>query len=326
MTARYCASPSSSSPGARARGSRRSPRGPRAAARAAPTASGTTKGMRASRIRRLARTSRWAIAAGGTAKAGAIRAASIPSTVWSISGVRAAGSMAGWAQTNNRSSRRSGTASGSMSRASSCSRPRPLREVVQGRAGRWAGTATTSRCRFRATVRSQPSGLRGTPSPGQVTRACSKAADRASSASARSPDRAASSADEPPVRGCGPALLRRPASRVRQPVLGRERPGIAPRSAAAGCMLSQARRRRRGPPAAPPPRPRPRTAPSRPLERGVEVGTSITKVPPSCSFVSAKGPSCTCRRPSKRRTVVVLTEGWSTSAASRTPAASSALA
>jgi hypothetical protein len=51
--------------------------------------------MPASRILAFTRTSRWLIVAGATRKAEAILAASRPSTVCSISGVRAASSMAG---------------------------------------------------------------------------------------------------------------------------------------------------------------------------------------------------------------------------------------
>ena len=49
-------------------------------------------------------------------------------------------------------------------------------------------------------------------------------------------------------------------------------------------------------------------------------GTSITNVPPSWSFVSANGPSCTCTAPPSARRVVVLDDGCSTSALSSTPA------
>src|SRR5437899_1558085 len=56
--------------------------------------------------------------AGVTRKADAILAASRPSTVWSINGVRAASSMAGWAQAKRSPSRRSGnTASDDASRS-----------------------------------------------------------------------------------------------------------------------------------------------------------------------------------------------------------------
>jgi hypothetical protein len=54
----------------------------------------------ASAMRRLARTSRWLIAAGATRNAAAMRSAERPSTVCSISGVRAAASISGWAQAN----------------------------------------------------------------------------------------------------------------------------------------------------------------------------------------------------------------------------------
>jgi len=53
------------------------------------------KAMPASRIFALGRTNRWPIVAGATRKAEAMRAATSPSTVYSISGVRAAASVAG---------------------------------------------------------------------------------------------------------------------------------------------------------------------------------------------------------------------------------------
>src|SRR2546426_754575 len=61
--------------------------------------SGISNRMPASRILAFTRTSRWLIVAGATRKAEAIVAASRPSTVCSINGVRAASSIAGWAQT-----------------------------------------------------------------------------------------------------------------------------------------------------------------------------------------------------------------------------------
>jgi hypothetical protein len=64
-------------------------------------------------MRRFARTSRCAMAGAGTANAVAMCAASRPSTVCSISGVRMPASMAGCAQTNSNSSRLSGIVSGS---------------------------------------------------------------------------------------------------------------------------------------------------------------------------------------------------------------------
>src|SRR5213596_3176356 len=55
--------------------------------------------MAASRILCFARISRWLIDVGETRNAEAIRAASMPRTARSMSGVRAAGSIAGCAQT-----------------------------------------------------------------------------------------------------------------------------------------------------------------------------------------------------------------------------------
>ena len=72
----------------RSRTRRRPPRAPQAAVRRGPRRSGSANGMPASRMRFLARTRRCAMVAGSTAKASAIAAASTPSTVCSISGVR----------------------------------------------------------------------------------------------------------------------------------------------------------------------------------------------------------------------------------------------
>lgn len=68
---------------------------------------------------------------------------------------------------------------------------------------------------------------------------------------------------------------------------------------------------------------RPGTSPPRrgPCPDG---GTSMTKTPARPSFVSAKGPSCIWTAPSRTVTVVVMSLRWSTSAATRTPADSSA--
>jgi hypothetical protein len=71
-------------------------------------APGRTKGMPASRILRLARTSRCAIASGGTRKARAISRASSPRTHCSMSGVWTAASIAGCAQAKSSFSRSSG--------------------------------------------------------------------------------------------------------------------------------------------------------------------------------------------------------------------------
>ena len=88
---------------------------------------GTRNGMPASRMRRFARTSRCAIVAGSTPNAPAIAAASNPSTVCSMSGVRMAGSIAGCAQANSSSSRLSGIASlcsSAVSASTACSSAR----------------------------------------------------------------------------------------------------------------------------------------------------------------------------------------------------------
>ena len=54
--------------------------------------------------------------------------------------------------------------------------------------------------------------------------------------------------------------------------------------------------------------------------------TSMTKVPPTCSLVSANGPSWTTGPPSARVTVVVADDCWRTSALTSAPASSSARA
>ena len=115
MTARYAASPASESAGSRqVIAEHPYTASSTAGSRSGMTRwSGTTNGIRASLIRRLARTRRWAMAAGGTANAVAICAASKPSTVCSISGVRTLALIAGWAQTKSSSRRLSGMASGS---------------------------------------------------------------------------------------------------------------------------------------------------------------------------------------------------------------------
>ena len=64
--------------------------------------------MPASWMRRFARTSRWPMVADGTRNTAAMVAASSPSTVCKISGLRMAGSIAGCAQANIRRSRWSG--------------------------------------------------------------------------------------------------------------------------------------------------------------------------------------------------------------------------
>jgi hypothetical protein len=118
----------------------------------------------------------------GNANAVAMRAASMPSTVFSMRGVRMAGSIAGWAQTNSNSSLLSGIASGSTEVMTASRRS-------SGSIGievRTAAEPSTSRRRFRATVSSHASGLSGTPAAGQVRSARSKASSSTSSASARS--------------------------------------------------------------------------------------------------------------------------------------------
>ena len=97
---------------------------------------GSSKRRPASRIFAFARTSLWPIDAGSTRKAAAIREASSPSTVCSISGVRTAASIAGWAQTNSSLRRSSGNAPASGA-ASSCSSARSI--DAASATPRWAG-------------------------------------------------------------------------------------------------------------------------------------------------------------------------------------------
>ena len=137
--------------------------------------------MPASRMRALARTSRCPIAAGATRNAEAIRAASRPSTVCSIKGARAAGSINGWAQTNMSCSRSSGRPAGSRSCRSSARRVRA--GSAAARTARWRPVWISCR---RAAVNSQASGRSGTPFSGQTRKAAAKASARASSAAATS--------------------------------------------------------------------------------------------------------------------------------------------
>ena len=118
--------------------------------------------MPASRILALARTSRWLIVAGATRKAAAIRAASRPRTVCSISGACAALSMAGCAQTKSSFRRSSGNTDAS---------PSPACCSASSTASKSAGTAASATCLCRtpcpsarrAAVSSQASGFCGTP-------------------------------------------------------------------------------------------------------------------------------------------------------------------
>ena len=147
---------------------RRSLRARRASAAAAGCASGTSNGMPASLILALARDSRRPIASGLTRKAEAMRIASRPSTVCSISGVCMAASIAGCAHTNSSFSRSSGNSVAVDQGA------RPPRRQGSGPARPAGGSlraGARSIERRRATVSSQASGLSGTPSRGQVGRA-----------------------------------------------------------------------------------------------------------------------------------------------------------
>jgi hypothetical protein len=145
---------------------------------------GRSKRRPVSRIRVLARTRRCDIVAGATRNARPICSADRPSTVCSINGARAAGSIAGWAQMNksrSRSSRKAPTCG-----ASSCE-PASERRISSGAArSRTSRARSTLRSRFRAAVTSQASGFSGTPRSGQVASAAISASDSASSAAAMS--------------------------------------------------------------------------------------------------------------------------------------------
>jgi hypothetical protein len=134
-------------------------------------------------MRALARTSRWPSVEGAVRKAPAMRAASSPSTVCSISGARAAASMAGCAQTNISRSRSSGTVAPSAS-ARSASPASSSNVCVALSCTRVWRQASSLRCL--ATLSSQASGLSGMPSAGQRSSARANASDRASSDAAMS--------------------------------------------------------------------------------------------------------------------------------------------
>ena len=105
------------------------------------------------------------------------------------------------------------------------------------------------------------------------------------------------------------------------------RSGAHPRLRVAVRSCASTSRSRSGwPTGAPPRRPTGPTAPSAP-RRARRRGRArrSTKVPPSCSFVSAKGPSWIRSSPSRTATVVVDEDGCSTSAEISTPAWSSAV-
>ena len=116
-------------------------------------------------MRALARLSRRPIVSGETRKEEAMRSAVSPNTVCSISGVRAAASIAGWPHTNISSSRLSAIV-GNSSDSVGVSTRRLL--VVCSRVFR---ARAPSRSRLRAVTISQASGLAGTPFVGQMSSA-----------------------------------------------------------------------------------------------------------------------------------------------------------
>ena len=126
------------------------------------------------------------MAAGETRNAAAIRAASMPRTVCSINGVRAAESIAGCAQTKRRFNRSSGKLSCAVatlcaSSAICCRNGSDFSRTCLRRAA--------SIMRLRATWSSHASGFRGTPSMGHRSSAARNASLNASSAPATSPER-----------------------------------------------------------------------------------------------------------------------------------------
>ncbi len=135
-------------------------------------ASGYSKETPALRMRALARTSRWPSVEGEVRNAPAMRAASSPSTTWSMSGARAAASMAGCAQTKSSRKRSSGTAAPSTVPTSTSPASRSSACVAASWMRLWR-QASSLRCR--ATLSSHASGCSGMPSAGQRSRALAKA-------------------------------------------------------------------------------------------------------------------------------------------------------
>src|SRR5262249_2403286 len=144
---------------------------------------GTSKGIPEARILRLARTSRCPIVVGGTRNACAMRAASSPSTVCSISGVCRAGSIAGCAQTKSSSTRGSGNTSPLASAAAASEARRWTQSWYSSRTRRRRAWSTR---RCRAAVSNQASGCFGIPSIGHEASAETRASPKASSAPATS--------------------------------------------------------------------------------------------------------------------------------------------
>ena len=150
--------------------------------------SGTRKGIPASRILFFARTRRWLIAAGETRYAEAMRAASMPRIACNIRGVRAAGSIAGCAQTKRSFNRSSGKYSCAFATACASS------AICWRNSSDFCRTCfrrVASIIRLRATCSSHASGFSGTPSDDHRFSAATNASPSASSAPATSPDRAA---------------------------------------------------------------------------------------------------------------------------------------
>ena len=186
------------------------------------------------------------MAAGDTRKADAIRAASRPSTVCSISGVRAAASMAGWAQTNISCRRWSRAASASVE-IGRCGARSPARPAAATAA--WRARVLQAVARGRSAAR--PPDCRARRVPGHVgKRPTQRIRQRVlGSRDVARPRR--QDGDEPPIGGSGRAL--RGACRVASAPSGG--PAIGGRT---GRTSTDAVKRR--------------GRPRRPVERRVEVG------------------------------------------------------
>jgi len=123
---------------------------------------------------------RWAIVASGTRKAAAISLVVSPPTARSVRGMADAGVSDGWQHMNIRISESSRPGAGSGG-------------VSDHEAARSSRRRRASSLRYRSAIRrdatrmSQPNGLSGSPSTGQVVVAARRASWVASSAAAKSP-------------------------------------------------------------------------------------------------------------------------------------------
>ncbi len=218
--------------------------------------------MPASRIFFFARTSRWAIVASGTRKALAICGVSSPPSRRRVRATCASVPSAGWQQVNSSRSRSSGTAplSWGSSGASSSA-------ACACRASRVDSRRKRSIAPRRAVVTIQPPGFGGVPAVGQRSSACTKASWTASSARVMSPRRRTRVATARPYSSRKTAAMRGSPGALNQ-LSGSSwngRTSTGPRHATA-----------------------PWRANSRAASRS---GALSTQNPPSCSLLSANGPS-----------------------------------